>query len=313
MESKSTKKTRNPGRCLFCYEDLLKGEFHEKCSKLFFNSSEPPKIQLTEEVLRELSSLNIKDGLTIPGVQKKISLSLNENAKQSRLTLTHLSGNFILKPKGSIPHIPENEDLILKLARSYGLPTTESTLIYLDNDEFALLIKRFDRTKSGEKIHMEDFCQIFDQVTDRKYTGSYQKVAKTLREYCFNNAPSEQVLKLFELVIFSFIVGNSNLHLKNISVLHTDGPTLAPTYDLLSFEIFQEDFKERDNEQMALSINGKKNKLMREDFDILAKRLEIKEKVRDYVYKKFSSQLDSWDKIISKSFLSNRKKNSLNL
>ncbi len=105
---------------------------------------------------------------------------------------------------------------------------------------------------------MEDFCQIFDQVTDRKYTGSYKKVAKTLRNYCSQNAPAEQVLKLFELIIFSFIVGNSDLHLKNISVLHTDGPCLSPAYDLLSFEIFQEDFKEYDNEQMALSINGKK-------------------------------------------------------
>ena len=311
IETQVSKKIHNPGKCLYCYEEISQGEFHEKCSKDFFNSPLAPEVHLDEEVLKELSYLNIKDGLTIPGVQKKISLTLNKNQKQSRLTLTHLSGNFILKPMGSIPHIPENEDLILKLARSYGLPTAETTLIYLDNDELALLIKRFDRSEDGSKIHMEDFCQVFDQVTDRKYTGSYHKVVKNLKSYCSQNAPAEQALKLFELIVFSFIVGNSDLHLKNISVLHTDGPVLAPAYDLLSFEIFQEDFKERDNEQMALSINGKKNKLKRKDFDILAEKFEIKEKVRDYVYRKFLLQIDIWEVIISKSFLNERKKSLL--
>ena len=301
----------NPGKCLYCYEKLENGEFHEKCSTQFFKSNNPPSIYLNREILNELSLLNIKNGNTIPGVQNKISLSLQKNGKSERLTLTHLSGNYILKPKGKIPHIPENEDLILKLARSYGMSTAESTLVFLENNELALLIKRFDREDDGSKIHMEDFCQILDQITERKYIGSYQKVAKTLRKYCVENAPADQLLRFFELIVFSFIVGNSDLHLKNISVLLNEKASLSPAFNLLSFEIYQEDFKEHDNEQMALSINGKKNKLNREDFDKLANIFEIKEKVRNYIYKKFESKASLWDELISKSFLPENKKEKL--
>jgi len=305
------RKITNPGKCLYCYEKLENGEFHGKCSTQFFKSNNPPSIYLNREILNELSLLNIKNGNTIPGVQNKISLSLQKNGKSERLTLTHLSGNYILKPKGKIPHIPENEDLILKLARSYGMSTAESTLVFLENNELALLIKRFDREDDGSKIHMEDFCQILDQITERKYIGSYQKVAKTLRKYCAENAPADQLLRLFELIVFSFIVGNSDLHLKNISVLLNEKASLSPAFDLLSFEIYQEDFKEHDNEQMALSINGKKNKLNREDFDKLANIFEIKEKVRNYIYKKFESKVSLWDELISKSFLPENKKEKL--
>ena len=156
---------------------------------------------------------------------------------------------------------------------------------------------------------MEDFCQILDQVTDKKYVGSYHKVGKILNEYCRSNAPKEQLLKLFETVVFSYLVGNADLHLKNLSVLHTkNGPAFCPLYDLLSFEIYQQDFKVRDLELMALTINGKKNKFIKADFDQLASDLEIKPKVRNYIYQKFFHIKDSWFKIINKSLLPENKK-----
>lgn len=301
----------NLQKCLYCYEELSTGTYHSKCSQDFFNSDQPPQINLNNEIIKELGKISVSNGLTIPGVQKKISLDHLFNSRENRLTLTHYAGRYILKPKGTIPHLPENEDLIIKLAKNYGIPVAKTAMIALQNGDFALLSQRIDRSKDGTKLHMEDFCQILDQVTDKKYIGSYQKVGKLLRDYCSGNAPQDQVLKLYELILFSYIVGNADLHLKNISVLHNPWPSLSPAYDLLSFEIFQEDFKERDNDIMALAINGKKNKLEKVDFDILADSFQIKPKVRNYIYKKFQNQKSSWFKLIEKSFLSDHKKVSL--
>lgn len=301
----------SPGKCLLCYEELASGEYHEKCCLEFFGMSTAPQIDLGEEVLKELVQLNIKNGISVQGVQKKLSLDFSYSGKEGRLCLTRYAGKYILKPKGIIPHIPENEDLVMKMAKSYGIPVAQNCLIYLNSGELATLSKRLDRGEQKQKYHMEDFCQILDQVTAKKYVSSYQRVGKTLIEYCKTNAPKEQVLTFFELVLFSYVVGNSDLHLKNISVIHDPKPRLSPAYDLLSFEIFQEDFKERDLEIMALAINGKKNKLKKEDFDILAFELGIKEKVRDYVYKKIREILPDWTKLIKKSFLAQRKQNLL--
>lgn len=301
----------SPGKCLLCYEALDSGEYHEKCSQEFFGTSRAVQIDLNDEIVKELAQMNIQNGISIQGVQKKMAIDVSNSGREGRLCLTHYAGKYILKPKGIIPHTPENEDLVMKMARSYGISVAQNCLVYLNTGDLATLSKRMDRDEERQKIHMEDFCQILDQVTAKKYVSSYQKVGKTLNIYCKGNAPKEQVLKLFELVVFSYLVGNSDLHLKNISVIHDPKPRLAPAYDLLSFEIFQEDFKERDLETMALAINGKKNKFKKEDFDLLAAELGIKEKVRDYVYKKFKENITDWTMLIRKSFLEKRKQDLL--
>lgn len=308
---KYSSKKQSLSKCLYCYEQLENGSYHEKCSKKMFGFSEPPTIYLEEEIIEELGKINVIQGKVVAGIQKKLTLDFEKNSKDHRLSLSHYAGKYILKPKAHIPHVPENEDLIIKLAQSSGIKTAQTGLILLENGDLALLSRRLDRKVNHEKLHMEDFCQILDQVSAKKYIGSYQKVGKTLRDYCKLNVPEDQVLRLFELVVFSYIVGNSDLHLKNLSVLHNPLPELSPAYDLLSFEIYQEDFPEKDNEMMALAINGKKNKLTKEDFDQLAKSLNIKNKVRDYVYKKFSSQIPNWKNIITKSFLSKHKQEAL--
>lgn len=173
--------------------------------------------------------------------------------KTTRLTLSNYAGRYILKPTGPIHHIPENEDLIMKLAKSYGIQVASTGIIRLQDNNLALISKRFDRGPNNIKFHSEDFCQILDQLTLKKYVGSIEKVAKHLRIYCQSNAPQEQVLRLFELSLFSYLVGNSDLHLKNISILSDPLPRLSPAYDLLSFDIYKRDFKEFDNEESALA------------------------------------------------------------
>ena len=185
------------GKCLYCYEKIEVGLYHDKCAKSLFGEPSSPIIDLNEEIIKEISKQLIISGQSIAGVQKKIALEITKNNKESRLTLTNFAGNFILKPQGHIPHVPENEDLIMKLASSYGLEIAKTGLMLLENGDFVLLSRRVDRIKN-KKYHMEDFCQILNQVTMKKYTSSYKKVGKALEDYCKGNAPKEQVLKLFE-------------------------------------------------------------------------------------------------------------------
>lgn len=295
------------GKCLYCYEPLKNGDYHESCSEDFFGFSIPPAIDLDAALISELEKLSVSKQLAVPGVQRKLSLDLRGDGKETRLTITNFAGQFILKPSGRGPHLSANEDLVMKLARLSGVQIAPTAMVRLSDENLGLLSRRLDRGDHREKYHMEDFCQILDQLTLKKYVGSLNKVAKVLRACCASNAPQEQVLRLFELALFSFIVGNSDLHLKNISVLYPL-PQLAPAYDLLSFKIFEGDYEESETEQSALAINGKKNKLTKYDFDQLAESFGIKPKVRDYVYKKMLSCKAPWQELISKSFLSERKK-----
>ena len=297
-------------KCLYCYEPLLDSLHHEACARFITEESFIPVVNLTEAVVKELEKINLQNHVSIQGVQHKISLDQVGRGKKSRLTVTDYAGGYILKPRGTIPHLPENEHLVLMLAKEFGIQTAKSALVLLENGGLALLSKRFDRVNK-EKCHVEDFGQILDQVASKKYISSLEKVGKALTLYCSFSAPKEQLLRLFELVIFSYVVGNSDLHLKNISVLLNPEPQLAPAYDLLSFEIYQEDFKEKDPDQSALAINGKKAKLGKQDFDALADSFGLSIKVRDYVYKKIKSKKSSFELLIEKSFLSVSKQEAL--
>ena len=301
------------GKCLYCYDPLSEGLYHTACAKKLIKNCEAfPVINLDQALLREIERMNISDHVSIPGVQHKISLDSVSNGKDSRLTVTNYAGKFILKPRTSVPHIPENEHLVMKLAKVFGIETATSSLVLLQNGDLAMLSRRFDRNRKNQKVHMEDFAQILDQLTIKKYISSIEKVGKHLKTYCADNAPMDQVLRLFELVVFSYVVGNSDLHLKNISVLMDPLPRLSPADDLLSFEIYQEDYPERDPDDSALAINGKKGKFKKDDFDKLAEALGLKSKVRDYVYQRLKKTLPEFEELIRKSFLPINKQALLN-
>ena len=293
--------------CLYCYQPLSEHEqdFHAKCCKKIFGTTIPPTLSLGTEDLKEMARRLIIRSVAVTGVQPKLSLDLEKiDARTSRLTVVGLWGSYILKPPTDhFESLPENEDLTMKLAALCGIKTAEHTLIRLQSGKLAYLTKRFDRQKD-KKIHVEDLCQLTETLTEHKYRGSIEKVGKTVRTYATNKGLD--ALTLFELVVFCFITGNADMHLKNFSLIRSDDGevALSPAYDLVSTKLAMPE----DLEESALTINGKKNRLKRADFDELATKLGIPVKSSERVYTKFVKKQTAMLELIGQSFLSNTMK-----
>lgn len=284
--------------CLFCYEPVKKGEYHARCSKKFFETSEVPMLELDKEKLNKLAQLTINERLALTGVQPKLSLGIEGEKDAKRLTLVGLWGNYIVKPQSTdFPYMPEVEDLTMHLAKLFKIETADHALMRTSTGELVYITKRFDREKR-EKIHVEDMCQLSELLTEQKYKSSYERIGKILRKYVDNLGLD--TIKYFRLVLFCFLTGNNDMHLKNFSLIHTDrGILFSPAYDLLNINLIHPS----DKEDLALTLNGKKKRIRRLDFDAFAKNLKISEQVRNNIYKDFSVQVDEMNNWIEKSFL----------
>lgn len=296
-------------KCLYCYKEIDSDElttkagskgYHEKCCKKFFGKVQPPELNFTEDQILELAEQVIKSQKTVTGVQPKLSLGLSENSSEpERFTIVGLWGEYILKPQTKIyPSLPEIEDLTMHLAELSKLKTVEHSLIRLKSGELAYITKRIDRTEEG-KLHMEDMCQITERLTEHKYKGSYEQIARAIRKYSAN--PGLNVTDFFELVLFSFLTGNNDMHLKNFSLLKENSNyDLCPAYDLVATELVVEG----DDEDLALNLNGKKKKIKKKDFEIAMKGAGLNQKVIENIFKRYKKMIPKWNKFIEASFLS---------
>jgi serine/threonine-protein kinase HipA len=292
-------------RCLYCYYALSENEidFHEKCSRLFFGTPTQPQLSLDRKELERLASEIINRSIAVPGVQPKLSLTIEKvpgNNKNNRMTIVGLMGNYILKPQ-SMEHssLPENEHLTMYLATKFGIKTAKNSLIRTTSGELAYITKRFDRI-NHEKLQCEDLCQLSELLTEKKYNSSMEKTGKLIKANVAN--PILDALSFFEIVLFSFLTGNADMHLKNFSILRDkqNRYNLSPGYDLLNTKIANR----QDPEEMALTINAKKNKIKLSDFDALALSLGINEKQATYVYDKLELYFGDMLRLIGESFLS---------
>lgn len=289
-------------KCLYCYLPLKNDEkdFHSACSKKFFGIENPPEIDFGLVEIDELALKILGRSTSVTGVQPKLSLELSKEIKgKNRLTIVGLWGSYILKPPfARFPEMPEVEDLTMLLAELVGIKTAKHSLIRLKSGELAYISKRFDRLKSI-KLHLEDMAQITEMLTERKYSGSMEKIGKTILKY--SDYSGNDAIRFFELTLFSFITGNADMHLKNFSLLtnEEDEVTLSPAYDLLSTKILMPE----DKEELALTLNGKKNNLRKKDFELLAEKLGVIQKTRDVIYSKFFSSQETLNKTIDASFL----------
>ena len=290
-------------KCLYCYMPLLENEqdFHAVCTKRMFGTNQAPQIDFNLKDLEKLAKEIVVRSIAITGVQPKLSLDLEKHRNQiSRLTIVGLYGNYILKPPSKeYRELPQNEDLTMHLANIVKIKVAQHCLIRLHSGELAYITKRFDRSKKS-KIAVEDFCQLSENLTEHKYRGSIEKVAKITNKYTTNKGL--EILRLFELVLFCYLTGNADMHLKNFALLeNTFGEyELAPAFDLLSTALVIPD----DKEESALTINGKKSRITKGDFDTLASSMDINEKVIFRIYNKFNSVLPTWIEFIKQSYLS---------
>lgn len=290
--------------CLFCYRPLDPGEtdFHPVCSKKIFGQVTPPALPYSETDLESLALEIIRSQTAITGVQAKLSLHITGTEKDKegkRFTIVGLWGGYILKPpSASYPQLPEVEDLTMHLATLAKIKTAPHSLIRMTSGNLAYITKRIDRTKTG-KLAMEDMCQLTERLTADKYQGSYEQIAKAIQKY--SATPGLDVVNFFELVLFSFLTGNADMHLKNFSLLEQQdlGMVLSPAYDLVNTALVNP----ADDEDMALALNGKRKKLKKQDFVAAMNSLKIEEKQQQFIFRKMGNAWPKWLEMIDASFL----------
>lgn len=292
-------------KCLVCYEDTNTLEpYHKKCSRALFSTDHAPEISFGSEQIHRLASNIVRSNTTIPGVQKKLSAHIQHlSEKGSRMTLVGLWGDYILKPHSAeYPTLPVVEDCTMNVTSVLGVSTMPHGLIRLNSGELAYITKRLDRTNSLPVWHMEDGCQLMGSLTEYKYRGSMEKLGKCIRGVVTNTILD--TIRYFEMIIVSFLTGNADMHLKNFSVYYRDSTLirLTPAYDMVSTRLLIPE--KSDNEELALPLNGKKRKLVFEDFYSGGKSLGLNEKQIHNAIRRICSNLPKAIDVIQKSFLS---------
>lgn len=270
-------------RCLCCGKTFTgknpESQWHPACIKRFFGTTVLPEINLSDEHLLQIALQSVDKGYTVTGVQKKLSLHLTTEEKP-RLTLVGYPAGYILKPQvAEYPYMPESEQLVMCMADTVGIKTVPHALIRR-GDSIAYITKRVDRQQvhdyNFQKLAMEDFCQLDYKPTEEKYHGSYERCAKIIRRY--STRLGFDLSELFMRLVFCFLTGNSDMHLKNFSLIETavgsNQYILSPAYDLLPVQLLLPN----DVDDTALTLNGKNQKLRRKDFMTFAEAAGIPQK-----------------------------------
>lgn len=290
-------------KCLYCYKPLAKGEadYHKACARKIFESATVPVLPYTRANIKELAREIVTASTTVTGVQAKLSLDISRSqaGEHQRFTIVGLWGRYILKPQTDrFANLPENEDLTMHMAEAAGIKTVPHSLIRFADGELCYITRRIDRTKKGAKIAMEDMCQLSERLTEDKYKGSYERIAKLIRKH--SSAPLLDVINFWEVVLFSWLTGNADMHLKNFSLFRpSDDYMLTPAYDLLSTALAMPE----DEEELALTLNGKKKRIKRDDFEKAMRDSGMDEKAIINLFNRFLKAVPKWHGLIEDSFL----------
>jgi serine/threonine-protein kinase HipA len=291
-------------KCLYCYKELNEGEkdFHKACSKKMFGTPSVPELPYTRENLTDLAKQVIRSQTTLTGVQAKLSLDINKGGRSEtdRFTIVGLWGRYILKPQTDrFAHLPELENLTMHLAELAKMQVVPHSLIRFADGELCYITRRIDRTATGDKLPMEDMCQLTERLTEHKYKGSYEQIAKAIQR--FSTVPKLDMVNYWEQVVFSWITGNADMHLKNFSLYSKEQEkyVLTPAYDMLSTALVMPE----DTEELALALNGKKRKLKKTDFITSMQASGLDDKVIENVFNRFQRVKDKWFSFIDTAFL----------
>ncbi len=290
-------------KCLYCYQELKPGQkdFHPACARRFFGSGGVPVLPYSRQNINELAREVIESHTTVTGVQPKLSMDINRGGRDEpdRLTIVGLWGRYILKPKSdTYPWLPEDEDLTMHLATLARIQVVPHALIRFSDGELTYITRRIDRDDDGRKYLMEDACQLSERLASDKYKSSYENVGKLIRSY--SSMPQLDVVNYWEVVVFSWLTGNSDMHLKNFSLFcRIPGLyTLTPAYDLLNVHLLFDD-----PEELALTLDGRKRKINRQNFVNAMRTTGLDDKVIDNIFAKFQKLQSHWEAFIDQSFL----------
>lgn len=251
-----------------------------------------------EEQLREARLR--ADKMSIQGVQPKLSALLKPT--QGRFEIVDRGGQFILKPNPPLfEEVPANEALTMTLAEIAGLEVPPHGLVSATDESWVYFVRRFDRVGRNERRHQEDFAQLTGAGRETKYNSSLEQVAKVVETHC--TFPAIEKARLARLLLFCYLTGNEDMHLKNFSLVVRNGVVcLSPAYDLLNTTLVLGNA----SEESALPLRGKKRKLTRSDLvDYLCReRLGLPPAILDPILNTLDAARDSWELKIQNSYLS---------
>ena len=290
--------------CLCCGKPLKADDgsgWHQSCIKRFFGTPVLPEIEIDNQTLESIVTESVGKGLTVPGVQKKLSLHLFSDGEKPRLTLVNFPTGYILKPQTEeFTALPESEQLVMHMADVCGIATVPHALI-TEGGSCAYITKRVDRVieKSAvSMLAMEDFCQLDLRLTADKYKGSYERCAKIIERY--SSRMAFDLAELFARLVFCFMTGNSDMHLKNFSLIQGDaGYVLSPAYDLLSVALALPS----DKEETALTLNAKKSRLRGKDFLAFAQTAAIPQNAAKKMISRLAGMQEEFCRIARSPFL----------
>ena len=247
---------------------------------------------------------------SLAGVQLKFS-AIMEARGGLTIPADGIGGSWIVKlPSARFEGVPENEFAMMELARSIGIPVPKLKLVRIEEIEGlprdagnikgdALAVERFDRKPDGGRVPMEDFAQVFGVFADDKYDKrSYANIAQVLAA----EAGEEGVNDFVRRLVFSVLIGNGDMHLKNWSLLYPDGrrPILAPAYDYVST------IAHLPNDQLGLSFGGSKriDSITQEQISRFADTASLAfGTVGDIVEETVSRTLEAWKKLDAKDVM----------
>ena len=246
------------------------------------------------------------DKMSIQGVQPKLSALLR--LKEGTFEIVDRGGKFLMKPN-PLPYfeVPANEALTMRMAASAGIEVPPNGLIPATDGSWIFVIRRFDREGRDRRLHVEDFAQLSGATRDTKYESSLERVADIVEQFC--TFPAIEKPKLARLLLFCFLTGNEDMHLKNFSLMVRRGVvTLSPAYDLLNTTLVLENAKE----ESALPLNGRKRKLTRKLWidGYFRERLNLRDNQVEAILRNFRTVLTVWNELIGHSFLSKAKQDA---
>lgn len=305
-------------KCLYCYKELDDNQlhYHPACAMKLFGSKQAPILPYNRDNIEDLALQIIEKRTSVTGVQPKLALDINRGGKNEpdKLTIVGLWGNYILKPQSpQYPFMPEVEDVTMKMAEFCGIDTVKHGLICMDDGELAYITRRVDRDGKGGKYSMLDMCQLTNRLTEHKYRGAYIQLAETIKKYSVS--PLLDVQRFWEIVLFSWITGNSDMHCKNFSLLETPklGYRLSPAYDLLSVKLVDK----FDTDELAMPLAGAGVfddtpivNFNRDSFIEAMTLSGVSEPIANKLINKQISCKDKWFSIIDISFLNDEFKNN---
>ena len=243
---------------------------------------------------------------SLGGSQLKFSMI----ERGGRFTLADGNDEWIVKPPHPThPNVPANEYTMMQLAAAVGVQTPEVKLVKLDDvnlaglaglsipqwETWAYAVKRYDRTPD-DRIHVEDFAQVFNVYADQEYKATnYDTIGRLIFDLFPNRF--DQLAEFIRRLVVNILIGNGDAHLKNWSVIYRDNvtPQLAPAYDLVSTTRYVQ------NDSLALNLGGEKRfgSIDESHFDRLARRMDAPPKfVLDVVKETVTTAQKEWPGII---------------